>query len=108
MADETNRIKGSGVKRLKRLVFLVGIIVAAIPILCQVLMLAAIAAAPDAFPAADRTFTEARFWPIQVVLLCVAVAGSAFVNCVRVNAEGAADPKMAPSPGFAVAAVLFR
>jgi hypothetical protein len=46
-------------------------------------MLLALSAAPDAFPAADRTFTEVRFWPIQVVLLCVAVAGSAIVNCVR-------------------------
>jgi hypothetical protein len=36
--------------------------------------------ARDAFPTADRTFTEARFWPIQIVLLCVAVAGSAIVN----------------------------
>ena len=60
---------GVGVKRRQRRGFLVGIIVAAVPILCQFLMLAALAAAPDAFPAADRTFGEARFWPIQVVLL---------------------------------------
>ena len=56
---------------------------AAVPILCQFLMLAALSVAPEAFPAAERTFTQARFWPIQVVLLCVAVAGSAIVNCVR-------------------------
>jgi len=74
---------GAGVKRRRQLVFLVGLIVAAIPILCQFLMLGALSAAPEAFPAADRTFTEARFWPIQVVLLCVAVAGSAIVDCVR-------------------------
>ena len=84
MADETNKTEAISIKRQQRRVFLVGIVVAAIPILCQVLMLAAIVAAPDAFPVADRTFTEARFWPIQVVLLCVAVTGSAFVNCVRI------------------------
>ncbi len=44
---------------------------------------AALAAAPEAFPAADRSFTEVRFWPIQVVLVCVAVAGTAIVDCVR-------------------------
>jgi hypothetical protein len=66
-------VEASGVKQ--RQVFLVGLIVAAVPILCQLTMLAEQAAAPDAFPAADRTFTEARFWPIRIVLLCVAVAG---------------------------------
>jgi hypothetical protein len=74
---------GIAVKRRRQQVFLVGFIVAAVPIFCQLLMLAALSAAPEAFPVADRTFTEARFWPIQVVLLCVAVAGSAIVDCVR-------------------------
>ena len=69
MAD---KVAGIGVKRRQQKVFLVGLIVAAVPILCQCLMLAA---APEAFPAANRSFTEARFWPIQVVLVCVAVAG---------------------------------
>jgi hypothetical protein len=36
-----------------------------------------------AFPAADRSFTDVRFWPIQIVLLCVAVSGNALVDCVR-------------------------
>ena len=76
-------LEGIGVKRRQRRVFLVGLIVAAVPILCQLLMLAALSAAPEAFPAADRTFTEARFWPIQIVLLCVAVGGTAIVNCVK-------------------------
>jgi hypothetical protein len=84
MTDEMNRTDEPGVKRGQRRLFLVGIVVAGIPILCQVLMLAALRAAPDAFPAADTTFTEARFWPVQAVLLCVAVAGSTIVNCVRV------------------------
>jgi len=80
VADMTG---GIGVRRRQQRVFLVGFIVAAVPILCQLLMLAALSAAPEAFPVADRTFTEARFWPVQVVLLCVAVGGSAIVNCVR-------------------------
>lgn len=71
------------IKRKQRRGFLVGLTVAGVPILCQVLMLLALRAAPEAFPAADRTFTEARFWPIQVVLLCVAVAGTAIVDCVK-------------------------
>ncbi|PPQ28848.1 hypothetical protein [Rhodopila globiformis] len=66
------------IKRQQRRMQLVGFIVAAIPIGCQLLMLMALRTAPDgAFPVADRTFTDARFWPIQIVLLCVGVAGSA-------------------------------
>jgi hypothetical protein len=83
MESVTDEIKGVGVKRRQRRVFLVGLVVAAVPILCQCLMLAALSTAPEAFPAADRTFTEARFWPIQVVLLCVAVGGTAIVDCVK-------------------------
>ena len=74
---------GIDVKRRQQRVFLVGCVVAAVPILCQLLMLAALSTAPESFPVADRTFTEARFWPVQVVWLCVAVAGSAIVDCVR-------------------------
>jgi hypothetical protein len=73
-----------GIKRQQRRMQLVGFIVAAIPISCQLLMLMALQAAPDgAFPVADRTFTDARFWPIQIVLLCVGVGGSAIVDCIR-------------------------
>lgn len=72
------------IKRQQRRMLLVGLIVAAIPIGCQLLMLLALAAAPQGtFPAADRTFTDLRFWPIQLVLLCVAVAGNAIVDCIR-------------------------
>ncbi len=72
------------IKRQQRRMLLVGLVVAAIPIGCQLLMLLALAATPQGtFPAADRTFTDLRFWPIQLVLLCVAVAGNAIVNCIR-------------------------
>lgn len=72
------------IKRQQRRMQLVGFIVAAIPIGCQLLMLMALRTAPDgAFPVADRTFTDARFWPIQIVLLCVGVAGSAIVDCIK-------------------------
>src|SRR5580698_1184675 len=74
---------GIDVKRRQQRVFLVGCVVAAVPIFCQLLMLAVLSIAPESYPVADRTFTEARFWPVQVVLLCVAVAGSAIVDCVR-------------------------
>jgi hypothetical protein len=83
MSSVVDQADGPGIKRLQRRGFLVGLTVAAVPILCQVLMLLALRAAPEAFPAADRTFTEARFWPIQVVLLCVAIAGTAIVDCVK-------------------------
>ena len=79
----TDKVEGIGAKRRQQRIFVVGLTVAAVPILCQCLMLAALAAAPEAFPAADRSFTEVRFWPIQVVLVCVAVAGTAIVDCVR-------------------------
>jgi len=71
------------VKCQQRQALLVGLVIAAVPILCQVLMLCSLIVAPDAFPAADRTLTEARFWPIQIVLFCVSVAGTAMVDCVR-------------------------
>jgi hypothetical protein len=83
MREVAGKADSIGIKRQQRRGFLVGLTVAAAPILCQVLMLLALRASPDAFPAADRTFTEARFWPIQVVLLCVAVAGTAIVDCVK-------------------------
>jgi hypothetical protein len=68
-------------------------------------MLAALSVAPEAFPAADRTFTEARFWPIQVVLLCVAVAGSAIVDCVRLMlTKGSIDSAV---PGYFLPLLLF-
>jgi hypothetical protein len=72
------------IKRQQRQILLVGVIVAAIPFVCQLLMLITLAAAPaGTFPAADRSFTDARFWPIQIVLLCVSVSGNAIVDCVR-------------------------
>jgi len=72
------------VKRQQRQILLVGLIVAAVPFVCQLMMLIALAAAPaGTFPAADRSFTDARFWPVQIVLLCVAVSGNAIVDCVR-------------------------
>src|SRR5690242_6889187 len=81
MADDLETVS---IKRQQRRMQLIGFIVAAIPIGCQLLMLMALQAAPDgAFPTADRTFTDARFWPIQVVLLCVGVAGSAIVDCIK-------------------------
>jgi hypothetical protein len=64
MTRSVNNGDNISVKRQQRRGFLVGLIVAAVPILCQVLMLLALWAAPEAFPAADRTFTQGRFWPI--------------------------------------------
>jgi hypothetical protein len=43
----------TGIKRKQRRGFLVGLTVAGVPILCQVLMLLALRAAPEAFAAAD-------------------------------------------------------
>ena len=81
MADQTKTVD---VKRQQRRILLVGLVVAAIPFVCQLLMLIALAAAPaGTFPAADRSFTDLRFWPIQIVLLCVSVSGNAIVDCVR-------------------------
>ncbi len=72
------------IKRQQRQMMLVGVVVAAIPIVCQILMLTALSAAPSgSFPLTDQTMTDIRFWPIQIVLLCVSVAGNAIVDCVR-------------------------
>jgi hypothetical protein len=72
-------------KRQQRQLMLVGGIVAAVPFACQLLMLIASASAPDGtFPAVDRSFSDPRFWAVQVVLLCVAVSGNAIVDCVRI------------------------
>jgi hypothetical protein len=93
------------VKRQQRRVLLVGLVVAAIPILCQILMLCAVATAPAAFPAADRTLAQARFWPVQIVLLCVAIAGSAIVDFVRLLLAGGTVEKTAV--GFFLLVLLF-
>lgn len=90
MADRTENVD---IKREQRRMLLLGVIVAAIPVGCQFLMLLALGAAPPGtFPAADRTFTDVRFWPIQIVLVCVGVAGNAIVDCIRfLWATGRAD-----------------
>ena len=79
MADDT---ENADIKNQQRRMPLVGLIVAAIPIGCRLPMLGV--APQGIFPAADRTFTDIPFWPIQIVLLCVAVAGNAIVDWVRV------------------------
>ena len=63
-------------------------VVASLPIAIQILMALAQAADSGAFPIADRTLLDARFWPTQVVLLCVAVAGNAAVDFIRVVRRG--------------------
>ena len=81
MADNAEHVE---IKRQQRRMLLIGVVVAAVPIGCQLMMVLALGAAPlGTFPAADRTYTDVRFWPIQIVLLCVAVSGNAIVNCIR-------------------------
>jgi hypothetical protein len=70
-------------RREQRTVLLIGTIVAGLPILFQILMATAMQIDPAAFPLGDKTLTDARFWPIQVVLLCVAVAGNAAVDWIQ-------------------------
>jgi hypothetical protein len=71
------------VRRDQRVVFIISLIVGAIPIFCQGLMLAAVHLDATAFPSADRTFLEAKFWPIQIALLCIAIAGNAMVAFIK-------------------------
>ena len=75
-------------QREQRIVLAVGLIVAGLPIVIQILMAVALTLDSTAFPTADRTLTEARFWPVQVVLLCVAIAGNAAVDYVRLILRG--------------------
>jgi uncharacterized membrane protein HdeD (DUF308 family) len=71
-------------QREQRAVLLIGTIVAGLPILFQILMASAMLIDPGAFPKGDKTLSDARFWPIQIVLLCVAVSGNAAVDWIRV------------------------
>jgi hypothetical protein len=60
-----------------------GFTAAAVPIVSQLLMLGAVYTTPGAFPKADKGFIEAKFWPIQIVLLCLAVTGNAIVDFAK-------------------------
>ena len=86
-------------QREQRVVLGIGLIVAALPIAIQILMALALAVDSSAFPVADRTLLDARFWPTQIVLLCVAVAGNAAVDFIRVMRRG--------NPTTAYALTLF-
>ncbi len=71
-------------RRDRRTVLLVGAVVAGLPILFQVLVAGAMQIDPKAFPHRDKTLSDARFWPLQIVLPCVAIAGNAAVDRIRV------------------------
>jgi hypothetical protein len=76
------------IKKQQRTILAISLVVAGIPIMCQVLMLLAHYLDAAGFPNADRTFVEAKFWPIQIVLLCVAIAGNAIVNTIKLMFAG--------------------
>jgi hypothetical protein len=60
-----------------------GFAAAAVPIACQLLMLLVVSTNPGAFPKADKSFIVAKFWPIQIVLLSLAVSGNTFVDFAK-------------------------
>jgi hypothetical protein len=83
-------------RRDQRTVLLIGAVVAGLPILPQVLMAGAMQIDPEAFRHRDRTSSDVRFWPNQIVLLCVAVAGNAAVDWIRImrKSENLARPSL--------------
>jgi len=70
-------------RRHQRQVFFMGCAAAAVPIVCQLLMLLVVSTSPAAFPKADKSFIEVKFWPIQIVLLFLAVSGNVFVDFAK-------------------------
>lgn len=79
------------VRRRQRHIFLMGFAAAAIPIGCQLLVLFLVSTAPNAFPQVDRSFFDAKFWPIQIVLLCLAISGNAIVDFSKMVIHRSAD-----------------
>ena len=71
-------------RREQRVVLLIGILIASFPVLCEILVLGAMRLHAGAFPLADRALTDDRFWSVQIILLCVSVAGNAMVDWIRV------------------------
>jgi len=68
-------------KKRQRLVFAMGFGAACIPIFCQVLMGIVIAfSGRQDFPRSDPTIKDLHFWDVQMVLLCVAIAGNTLVD----------------------------
>jgi hypothetical protein len=72
-------------RKEQRIVLLIGTVVAGLPIVFQILMAGAMLIDPDAFPHRDKTLSDVRFWPIQLILLCVAIAGNAAVDWIRIT-----------------------
>jgi hypothetical protein len=68
-------------RRKQRVIFVLGVGAAAIPIVCQLVVAVIVAlASPDDFPKADKTILSIRFWDTQVLLLCIAVAANTLVD----------------------------
>ncbi|HYH17217.1 MAG TPA: hypothetical protein VD995_01250 [Azospirillum sp.] len=74
------------VKRRQRTAFFVGVLVAAVPVIMQLIAAAVILLSPaEDFPNYDKGLSAASFWLVQIVLLAVAVCGNTFVNYFRVS-----------------------
>jgi hypothetical protein len=65
----------------QRHVFALGVGAAGIPIFCQLLMgLIMVTSGKQDFPKADPALGNLHFWDVQMVLLCVAIAGNTLVD----------------------------
>jgi hypothetical protein len=64
-----------------------GFAAAAMPIVCQLAVWAMIKGAPKAFPEADKSFFDTKFWPIQIILLSLAICGTAFVDYTKITID---------------------
>lgn len=92
-------------RREQRIVSPIGIVVAGMPILFQLLMSGGMLLDPGGFPLGDKTLSGSRFWPIQIVLLCVAVARDAAVDWIRVMRRPRDEAR--PSLSFFLFLTLF-
>ncbi len=70
----------AGVRRRQRRIFILGFCAAGVPIILQILSAFVVWTTPDGFPKADDNVFGVGFWCVQVMLLCVAVAGNTIID----------------------------
>jgi hypothetical protein len=72
-------------------------VVASLPIISQAILALAATLDKDAFPHIDASLTEARFYPLQIILLCVVISGHAAVDWIGAmrSARDATRPSLA-------------
>lgn len=98
----------SQIRRRQRFLFIIGLVVAAIPVVAQVGAALLVQLSPDGdFPNHDKSLYTATFWIVQVTLLTVATCGNTVANYFRVGMGSAIRDGSVALRTLLMAVILF-